>query len=236
MNVLFVGAHPDDEMSCLGTLLLYRQRGDRLFLVSATDGDKGMSDDPAFPHDKCARVRDGEMHAVAHAMGAEYRCLGETDEAPYDTWATRLKMIEAVRWARPDVVFTHFERDYNLDHTTTSALVFQGTLLSAIASVTTESPALAHVPPIFYVDPGPGFGFEATAFVAIDSALVPEIRRLMGLHESQMAVSQRLLGRDYRDEIEARLRATGERVGVPHAESFRPCLASRRVPLARLLP
>ena len=49
MKVLFVGAHPDDEMSCLGTLLLYRRRGDQIALVCATNGDKGMSDDFSFP-------------------------------------------------------------------------------------------------------------------------------------------------------------------------------------------
>ena len=145
-------------------------------------------------------------------------------------------MIEAVRRAKPDVVFTHFPEDYNLDHTATSALVFQSTLLAQIASVTTESPAIAKVPAIFYVDPGPGFGFEATHFVEIDEAAAQEARRLMGIHRSQMDVSRRLLGKDYRDSIDDRRRATGERVGVPLAEAFRPCLASRRTPLARLLP
>lgn len=236
MRVCFVGAHPDDEMACLGTLLKCRARGDRLFLISATNGDKGMSDLPDFPHDKCASVRDREMRAVARGLDADFQCLGEPDEALYDTWETRVKMIEALRRARPDLVFTHNPTDYILDHTTTSTLVFQATLLSQIASIRTKSPPLKRVPPIYYVDPGPGFGFEATHFVAIDALTVRRIRRLMGYHRSQMEVSLRLLGKDYRDQIEERLRATGARVGVPFAESFRPCLASRRTPLAKVLP
>jgi LmbE family N-acetylglucosaminyl deacetylase len=236
MRVLFIGAHPDDEMSCLGTLLLYRRRGDSLALVCTTNGDKGMSDDPDFPHDECARIRDAEMRDVARELGADYTCLGAADEALYDTWENRLSLIEAIRRARPDLVFTHHPQDYNLDHTTTSTLVFQAALLAQIASVRTESPVLGRVPPIFYVDPGPGFGFEATHFVELDEAAVREARRLMGLHRSQMDVSRRLLGKDYRDAVEERQRAAGERVGVPFAEAFRPCLASRRTPLARLLP
>lgn len=236
MNVLFVGAHPDDEMSCLGTLLLYRRRGDNLALVCTTNGDKGMSDDPAFPWDECARIRDREMRDVAGHLGASYTCLGEPDEALYDTWENRLKLIEAVRRARPDLVFTHYPQDYNLDHVATSTLVFQATLLSQIASVTTESPALPRVPPIFYVDPGPGFGFEATHFVEIDEAAAREARDIMGLHRSQMEVARRLLGKDYRDTIDERRRTVGERVGVPLAECFVPCLAGRRTPLSRLLP
>jgi LmbE family N-acetylglucosaminyl deacetylase len=236
VNVAFVGAHPDDEMACLGTLLNYRRRGDEISLVCATNGELGISDDPNFPHDECARVRDIEMRQVAHELGAGYACLGEPDEALYDTWENRLKMIEALRRAKPDVVFTHFPQDYNLDHTATSALVFQSALLSQIASVQTESPAIPKVPVIFYVDPGPGFGFEATHFVEIDEITALEARRLMGLHKSQMEVSRRLLGMDYRDSIDERRKAIGQRVGVAFAEAFRPCLASRRTPLARLLP
>ena len=236
MNISFIGAHPDDEMYCLGTLLLYRRRGDRLSLISATNGDKGMSDDPNFPHADCARIRSEEMDAVARALSADYICLGEPDEALYDTWENRLKMIDAIRRVKPDVVFTHYPQDYNLDHTATSELVFQATLLSQIASVSTSSPPLDRVPAIFYVDPGPGFGFEATHFVQLDEATTKEARRIMGFHKSQMEVSQRLLGKDYRDTIHERWKAAGERVGVPFAEAFRPCLASRRTPLAKLLP
>ncbi len=236
MNVVFIGAHPDDEMFCLGTLLLCRQRGDHVSLICATNGDKGISDDPDFPHAECARLRDQEMREVARALDAEYYSLGEPDEALYDTWENRLKMIEAIRHTRADLLFTHFPRDYNLDHSATSALVFQSALLSQIAAVRTQSPALARVPPIFYVDPGPGFGFEATHFVEIDAATTVKMRQIVGLHQSQIEVSQRLLGKDYRDMLDERLKAAGQRVGVPYAEAFRPCLAERRTPLGRLLP
>lgn len=236
MNVVVIGAHPDDEMGCLGTLLRCRRRGDRISFITATNGDKGMSDEPDFPHVECARIRDGEMRAVAAAFDGQYRCLGESDEALYDTWETRLKMIEAIRASRAELVFTHFTSDYNLDHTVTSELVFQATLLSQIASVRTESPALSGVPRIFYMDPGPGHGFEATHFVAIDEPDVTRALDILRLHESQMRVARRLLGRDYAEVIRDRLAQTGARVGVAYAEAFRPCLAARRTPVASMLP
>jgi LmbE family N-acetylglucosaminyl deacetylase len=223
-------------MFCLGVLLRYRRRGDQLTLVCTTNGDKRIGDDPDFPHAECARIRDAEMRAVARELGADYFCLGEPDEGLYDTYANRVKLIEVIRHARPEVVFTHFTSDYNLDHTVTSELVFQATMLAQVASIKTASPALRRVPAIFYVDPGPGFGFEGTHFVAMEEATVAEARRLMGLHESQQGVARRLLGADYRDAMVARWRATGERVGVPYAEAFRPCLASRRTPLTNFLP
>jgi LmbE family N-acetylglucosaminyl deacetylase len=235
VNVTFVGAHQDDEMFCLGTLLLYHQRGDRISLICATNGDKGISDDPDFSYAECARLRDLEMREVARALSADYTCLDEPDESLFDTYENRLKMIEAIRRSKPDVVFTHFKDDYNLDHTITSDLVFQGTLLSPIASVRTTSPALHKSPPIFYINPGPGFRFEATHFVEIDEATSMKALEIMGFHKTQMDVSKRF-GNDFRDMIQQRWKAVGERVGVPFAEAFRPCLASRRTPLARLLP
>lgn len=236
MHVTFIGAHPDDEMSALGTLLKCRRRGDRLSLIVMTNGDKGMSDDPSVAWADCARVRAREMRKVADALRAPLVMLGEPDEALYDAWPVRLKLIEAIRKVRAELVFTHFTSDYNLDHTITSTLVFQCAMLSQIASIRTESPALRKVPAIFYADPGPGYGFEATHFVEIEAAQVKEMRRLMGFHASQMAVARRLLGADYRDTVVERLRQNGARVGVPYAEAFRPCLASRRTPLANTLP
>ena len=223
-------------MFCLGTLLKYRKRGDTLSLICTTNGDKGMSDDPSRSYEEAARMREREMRQVARALEAEYCCLGEPDEALYDTWPNRLKAIEAIRGAKPDLLFTHFPRDYNLDHTLTSEIIFQASMLSQIASIPTPSAPLTRVPAIFYLDPGPGYEFEATHFVEIEAGCVEEMMRIMACHESQMAVARRLLGKDYRDVIKERLAATGARVGVSYAEAFRPCLASRRTPLANMLP
>jgi hypothetical protein len=46
----------------------------------------------------------------------------------------------------------------------------------------------------------------------------------------------RKIGPDFADMAVDRARLTGARVGVPYAEAFRPCLASRRTPLANMLP
>lgn len=236
MNVAMIGAHQDDEMFCLGTLLLCKQRGDKLTLITTTNGDKGMSDDPSIPYAEAAAIRDREMRSVADAMNADYTCLGEPDEALFDTWDNRLKLIEALRKHRVEMVFTHFTADYNVDHTTTSQMVYQTTMLSPIASIQTDSPPLPKAPTIFYMDPGPGYGFEATHFVEIPATVKDRMMELLSMHESQMAVARRSSGKDYRDDVLAKLKANGQRVGVEFAEAFRPCLASWRTPLTRFLP
>lgn len=236
MRIAFIGAHQDDEMSCLCTFLKYRAAGHSLSFICVTNGDKGISDDPTVPWADASEIRDREMRKVARAFEAEYLCLNEPDEALTDTWDVRVKLIEAIRITKPELIFTHFHHDYNMDHVVTSQLVFQAALLSTVFSIQTESDVLKEVPRIYYVDPGPGFGFEGTHFVECDEGIVRRAMRILGYHKSQMAVAARMLGGDYRQGIKERLKATGARVGRAFAEGFVPCLATRRTPLANMLP
>ncbi|MSR84613.1 MAG: PIG-L family deacetylase [Candidatus Latescibacteria bacterium] len=49
MNILAIGAHPDDlEYCCAGTLIQHAHRGDAVYLMIITDGDKGG--DPEVRH------------------------------------------------------------------------------------------------------------------------------------------------------------------------------------------
>jgi N-acetylglucosamine malate deacetylase 1 len=102
--------------------------------------------------------------------------------------------------------------------------------------VRTASPALERAPAIFHMDPGPGYGAEATHFVALTEELAREKARIVRLHASQMAVMRELRGRDYADLSLEAARAAGARAMVPYAEAFRPCLMERRIPLASALP
>jgi LmbE family N-acetylglucosaminyl deacetylase len=236
MNIVHVAAHQDDEGHSLGTLLKYKQQGGHaITLICTTNGDKGMSWNPEIPYEEAAKIRDREIRAVADALGANYICLGAEDEFLYDTKEMRLRLIDALRACRADLVFTHWINDYNLDHTTTARLVFQATMNSIIASMQTGYPALQETPKIYYWDVGDGFGFEGTHFVEISEELIREKVRIIRLHESQMEV-MRKLGPDFGDMLYERAKAVGQRVGVPFAEVFRPCLASRRTPLAGMLP
>ena len=158
----------------------------------------------------------------------------------YDSKAVRLKLIDALRACRADLIFTDWIDEYNADHTITAQLVLQCAMLTMVASIKTEHPALAATPKIFHCDPGAGFagaglGFEGTHFVELNEAIVDEKVRVINLHESQMAI-MRQFGGDWGEEHRRHCRAVGARAGVAHAEVFRPCLSPRRTPLANMLP
>jgi LmbE family N-acetylglucosaminyl deacetylase len=237
VNVAVVIAHQDDEQGCLGTLLRLRaERDASITFIALTNGDKGASWDPDRPLEDVARVRDGEMRAVAAALGAQYVCLGRPDGFLLDDAELRRDLIEALRAARAELVFTHFTDDYNEDHVVTARVACHAALLGEIASVRTASPALPHAPAIFHMTPGDGYGFDGTHFVVFDEATAQRKAEVLRLHASQMDVMRQLRGVDYADLTLAADRARGARLVQPYAEVFRPCLMERRIPTASVLP
>jgi LmbE family N-acetylglucosaminyl deacetylase len=238
VNITVVVAHQDDERTCLATLLrLKGERADvRITLVALTNGEKGMSWDASVALEDAARTRRVEMQAVADALGAAYVCLNRTDGFLAEDRELRLELIETLRASGAELVFTHYPRDYNPDHVVTAEATCTAALFSEIASIATATPALPAAPRIFHLDPGAGYGFEATHFVAFDAELAAEKARIIRLHASQMEVMAELYGRDFADRTADEDRARGARLPADFAEGFAPCLMDRRIPRPGDLP
>lgn len=237
MNIVCVTAHQDDEMACLGTLLrLHRERDAKISFVTLTNGDRGASWSPDVPLASTAAVRAAEMQSVADAFGGTHVCVGEPDEFLFDTTEVRMRLIEALRSLSAELVFTHNPREYNQDHVTTAQITCHAALMTEIASIPTESPALARAPGIFHLNPGDGFGFDGTHFVTLPPEVIEEKSRLIRLHVSQMEVLRERTGRDFADRMEERDRLTGARLGQDAAEVIRPSLLDRRIPFGNVLP
>lgn len=235
MNVVSVMAHQDDELMCLGAMLRMRERGDRLHFICVTDGSGGMAQAPEMPRDEAAAVREREMRALADSTEASYQCLGEQDEYLYDTHDVRLRLLQAVRRVQADVVFTHADPDYNLDHTTVHALVRQAAIHAAFPMTHTPAPPLAAPPAVFLVEPAGGFDFAPSHYVDI-SAVIERKRALARCHASQDAAFRAALHKGLDDWICETSRYRGSQVDVAHAEGFRPLLARGLVKPYAILP
>ncbi len=224
MNVVSIMAHQDDEMRCLGTLLKCRARGDRLFFVTLTDGSKGFVQNPAITRAAAAQIRDAEMRALAGAVEAEYYNLGELDEFLYDTPDVRLRLLDVIRRTGADLIFTHFDQDYNTDHTVTHSLVRQCAMHAGLPVLATEAAPLARHPAIFLVEPHGPFVFPATHYVDISDYHAEKVALLLR-HESQEVALQLAAG----SGLEAMARRLdgyrGEQVGCAYAECFTPMRA-----------
>jgi N-acetylglucosamine malate deacetylase 1 len=235
MNVVSIMAHQDDEMRCLGTMLKCLARGDALHFVTLTDGSKGFVQSPGISREEAAAIRHSEMTALAQAVDGEYINLRELDEFLYDTPDVRMRLIEAIRKTKADVIFTHYREDYNLDHTTVHWLVRHCAMHACLPVLPTESTPLARHPAVFLVEPHGPFAFPATHYVDISDHFERKVELLL-LHKSQEAACRAALSSGLRD-MSSRLDGyRGDLAGCRYAECFVPMPARGAVKPFNVLP
>jgi len=234
LNILAVGAHPDDlELLCAGTLARYRQAGHTVTLCTIARGDRGASHGS---RDELAAVRSREAKAAAELIGARHFSLevpdGEVDGSDRDQ---RRRLTEVIRISAPDLVITHSPDDYMSDHNECSELVFASTFLATLGLFECDGPVLASVPALVYMDTLSGLNFEPDEYVDISSTIDTKVA-MMAAHKSQL---DWLGSHDEMDAI-AQIRTVaafrGLQSGVAYAEAFRHCRRHLRMRTYRLLP
>lgn len=234
-SVVCVGAHQDDELSCLGTLIKFSDRGDRVTTISISNGDKGGQHDPSIPNATVAAIRIAEATAVAAALGGEYVCLAQEDEFIEDTKAVRLALAAVLRRVRADLILTPPPTDYNIDHIRAGQIAAHSAFLAAINTVRMDEAPLDQAPAVMYMDSIVGLDFQPTHYVDV-SAVFGRKLDLLRLHDSQMESQPNITGWDLVAHAEIVGSFRGIQCGVKYAEGFRPVL---RTPLLRpgwLLP
>ena len=108
MNILAVGAHPDDiEYGCGGALIKYTDRGHRLFLLIMTEGDLGGT----------PGTRVAEQTAAKSILGAQEIYWGGYPDTFLQVDKDSITKIEDVlRQVQPDLIFCHHPDDTHQDH------------------------------------------------------------------------------------------------------------------------
>jgi LmbE family N-acetylglucosaminyl deacetylase len=241
MNVLAIGAHPDDlDASCGGTLIRLAQAGHRVVMCIATDGRAH----PIGAPEKVSALRRSEVQASADLIGAELVWLGHPDGGLMDDIPTRRSFIQLMMNVSPDLIITHNPEDYHSDHVTTSRLA-----MNTIQMAWAPPPGLEGAPvrkqvPIAFIPPSNGFDFSPDEYVDVSD--VWSIKQKMILHHH----SQYLPGPDY-DPAQVKepfdqyslvrlIRVVDEFYGLqvwkPYAEAFRWWKAADRMVTRRLLP
>ncbi len=235
MNVVFVGAHQDDEMNCLGTLIKYSRRGDRVSVITISNGDKGAQYDPSMPHEEVARIRMAESAAIMEALGGTYHCLGQEDEQIVDNREVREGLTRLLRQLRADVVITCPPQDYNPDHYITGEITYHAVMLTTVRTMYEDVPILDATPAMYYTDTCAGLHFEPMFYVDISDVFAYKCELLQHF-KTQMINMQVFGGYDLVTYSEIMNRFRGLQCGVRYAEAFR---AETRWPRARpgvLLP
>ena len=233
MNVLAVGAHPDDlEILCGGTLAKYMKQGHTVFMAHLCNGNMGGKN---ITPEELAKIRDEESKKSAAIIGAEALGPIAGDLDLYPTKEMRIALVDIIRYAKPDIIITHSVNDYMPDHTITGQLVFEAAFTATLPLYKTEYPAWEKITPIYYMEAMAGFGVDPSYFVDITEFF--EIKKKMLLaHESQY---KWLSGHHQSDPVKMIERISGFRgfqCGVEYAEAFSCAKLWGRITLNNLLP
>jgi len=150
MNILAIGAHPDDiECMCAGTLAKFAAQGHKVFIATATNGNIGSA---RHSMEEIAAIRKQEAANSAAIIGAEYICLDYDDEMFFEDRAARIAFIDLVRYCKADVILTHSPHDYNPDHELTSKIVRDIAVMVPIAKIETRNKPYDTIPTIAYFE------------------------------------------------------------------------------------
>lgn len=108
MNLLAIGAHPDDvEFGCGGTLARYAEKGHDVFMFVATKGDLGG--DP--------ERRQREQDESARVLGLREVFWGgyQDTEVPYNRELI-VRLESVIRKVKPMLIFVNSPDDTHQDH------------------------------------------------------------------------------------------------------------------------
>ena len=235
MRVLAVGCHPDDlEINAFGTLLRFIERGDEVIICGVANGCMGHM---VIMPEELAAIRIAEAQNAAKLIGAaEYINLG-IDDLSIDArdGILQRKMIDVIRYAKPDVIITQAGNDYMRDHNEVHDLVWGAGFDSSIPHFATGNPAHHAIASMYFMEPAASNSFIPTDYVDISKVIDKKLEAL-ACHKSQIDWLRDHDGADVLEVTRATATFRGRLSNVKYAEAFLRCDHVLRMTTTRMLP
>ena len=170
LNILVIGAHPDDPEKVGGTAYKWIQQGHNVVLVSVTNGNAGHHELTAT---QLERTRRDEARRAGEVIGAKYIVMDIDDGKLMPTFENRLKIIELIREHKADIVITHRPWDYHPDHRYTGQLVLDAAYMVTVPTIVPHIPHLERNPMFLYMADrfNQPTAFNADVCIDIDDAI-----------------------------------------------------------------
>jgi LmbE family N-acetylglucosaminyl deacetylase len=234
MRVLAIGCHPDDiEVSCAGTLAKYKKEGHEVIMCHVANGNMGHA---VIMPEELRAIREKEAKRAGDVIGVEILTCDLDDVKIYSGLKDqRDKVIDIIRYARPNLIITHSPSDYMPDHVEVSKLVFDATFIASIPHYETEQKSIAQITPLFYMDNLAGIGFNPTEYVDITDTMETKLE-MLEMHVSQMKWMRDHDNIDFAEFVQTCARFRGLQSGVKYAECFTQCQAWPKMTTKRMLP
>jgi bacillithiol biosynthesis deacetylase BshB1 len=222
LDILVLPVHPDDaELGCAGTILKHIADGKKVGIVDLTRGELGTRGS--------AEIRGQEAVVAARILGLTVReNIGIPDGFFQNSPQYQLKVIEAIRKYRPEIVITNAYHDRHPDHGRANELVEASAFLSGLRKIETYfngqlqqpwRPALVlhfiqdnYIKPDILIDVTEYWEGKIESVLAYGSQFHnPEWE-----NEPQTYISSP----DFIQVVEARARELGKSIRVKYAEGF----------------
>lgn len=163
MNILAIGAHPDDiEIGCGGTLAKYASYGHNIYLLIATNGAVGG----------ISEIRKKEQQQSADILNARAVFWGGYFDTELEVNKESIMKVETtIRKVKPDSIFINFPDDTHQDH-------------RHIAAITNS--ATRYIRNVLFYETPTTQNFQPNVFVDIGKDFLKTKIELLKSHESQI--------------------------------------------------
>lgn len=184
LNVLLIGAHPDDcDLKAGGLAIMYARAGHRVKCVSVTNGDAGH---PTAHGRGLAERRRAEAAEAGRRGGFQYEVLDHRDGFLTPSLDVRWELLRLLRAWRADVVITHRTMDYHPDHRATATAVIDAAALVGVPAIESDLPATGKPLLLYFADEFSALApFRADLVVPIESVMDAKLD-VLDAHASQM--------------------------------------------------
>lgn len=179
-TILCVGAHPDDETWMAGGIMAAAAaNGQRVIVVTATQGEAGTTDTSRWPQEDLGIIRTRELHAALQVLGVYEHGLLDCEDgkcAVANAQDVALQLAGLIHSEQPDTILT-FGPDGltgHDDHKTVSRWC------DMACALIDHQPAIYHAActQAWYDDYGKELDAKANVFFAIDRPPIVEASAL----------------------------------------------------------
>lgn len=221
IDVLAFGVHPDDvELSCSGVLMVEKNNGKRTGIIDLTEGELGTRGD--------AVTRKQEAEDSAKILRVDIReNLKLADGFFKNDKESQLRVIEAIRRYKPEIVLCNAPEDRHPDHGRSAGLVSDASFLSGLQKIETTENGIrqeAWRPKyvLHYIQDRylkPDFVVDITAVFEKKLESVKAFRTQF--YNTEIDGPQTYISSpDFLDSIVYRSKMFGKMIGVKYAEGF----------------
>lgn len=198
MNILGVGAHPDDlEIGCGGTLAKYADKGHDVYLYILSQGEEGGN----------SEIRKEEQQKSANILGAKELFWGNFTDTNIQVSKEAISIFEkVVKKVDPDLTFVNFKEDTHQDH-------------RQLAQITNS--ATRYVRNVLFYETPTTQSFQPNTYVDLGQKYLDKKIKALKAHTSQINKTN-IADLNILDIARSNANFRGVQGRVTYAEAFQP--------------